>query len=202
MKVVKTISSLFLGVAIAGISASSTQAAVLFQDNFDSETLDLGKTTLANWNVTAGNIDVYSPYSGQGNSLDMDGTPAANATIETKQLFDFVAGTYQLSFKIGNNTFTNNSILVQLGSVFSESFDATSTLTSIARSFTITAPTSAKLSFTEKGPADRGGSVLDDVVLEQTQATPVPTPALLPGLIGLGVAALRKRKSEQVAAEV
>jgi hypothetical protein len=32
-------------------------------------------------------------------------------------------------------------------------------------------------------------------------ATPVPTPALLPGLLGLGAAALRKRKGEEVEAE-
>jgi hypothetical protein len=32
-------------------------------------------------------------------------------------------------------------------------------------------------------------------------STPVPTPALLPGLVGLGVAALRKRKSEGSEAE-
>ncbi len=33
-------------------------------------------------------------------------------------------------------------------------------------------------------------------------ATAVPTPALLPGLVGLGLAALRKRKSDQTEAEV
>jgi len=27
-------------------------------------------------------------------------------------------------------------------------------------------------------------------------ATPIPTPALLPGLIGMGIAAIRKRKAE------
>lgn len=32
--------------------------------------------------------------------------------------------------------------------------------------------------------------------------TPIPTPALLPGLVGLGAAALRKRKQEKVEAEV
>lgn len=35
-----------------------------------------------------------------------------------------------------------------------------------------------------------------------TKPTAVPTPALLPGLIGLGVAALRKRKQEKVKAQV
>ncbi|PZV05183.1 MAG: hypothetical protein DCF32_11490 [Leptolyngbya sp.] len=59
--------------------------------------------------------------------------------------------------------------------------------------------TSAKLSFAATGPLDLGGPVLDDVVLEQTQATPVPTPALLPGLVGLGVAALKQRKSKLAA---
>lgn len=32
-------------------------------------------------------------------------------------------------------------------------------------------------------------------------ATPIPTPALVPGLLGLGAAALRKRKGEEVEAE-
>ena len=37
---------------------------------------------------------------------------------------------------------------------------------------------------------------LSEVQFDGTPATAVPTPALLPGLIGLGVAALRKRKAE------
>jgi hypothetical protein len=37
----------------------------------------------------------------------------------------------------------------------------------------------------------------DDIVLATDGTTSVPTPALLPGLAGLGVAALRKRKGEE-----
>lgn len=41
--------------------------------------------------------------------------------------------------------------------------------------------------------------VFDDLSFTPAStATPVPTPALLPGLIGMGVAALRKRKAEAV----
>jgi hypothetical protein len=200
MKVVKTVSALFLGIAIAGVGTSSAQALVLFQDNLNEEISGLGKTTLTQWDVTAGTVDVYSPYPLQSLSLDVEGTPG-NATIQTKLPFELAGGTYQLSFKIGNNTFSGNSLLVQLGSVFSESFPATSTLTPITRSFTITTPTVAKLSFAAAGPIDLGGAVLDDVVLEQTQATPIPTPVLLPGLVGLGLAAFKQRKSKSVDAE-
>lgn len=37
---------------------------------------------------------------------------------------------------------------------------------------------------------------LDDFRFESSSPEPIPTPALLPGLIGMGVAALRKRKQE------
>lgn len=210
MKVARTITTWLLGTAIVSFGASSAQAAILFQDDFDSETQGLGLTALANWTITAGNLDIigtdfFDFHPGNGNYLDMDGTPATNARIETKQLFNLATGTYQLSFNIGNNTGVNSAdseLLVQLGSVFTESFAATSTLTSITRSFTVTTSTVARLSFEEIGTPDFGGSILDAVELEQTQATAIPTPALLPGLIGLGAAALRKRKPEQVDAEV
>ncbi len=208
MKIVRTLSSLLLGVTIAGVNASSAKSATLFQDNFDSESHGLSKKSLTNWNVTAGNVDVigsrfYDLYPGNGTYLDMDGTPAANATIETKQLFNLTAGTYQLSFKLGNNTFSGNKLLVQVGSVFSEIFDATSTLTSISRSFSVTTPTSVSLLFAEKGPADQGGSILDNVMLEQTQATSVPEPASVLGLLAfgtLGAGSMLKRKQQKVKA--
>jgi len=43
-----------------------------------------------------------------------------------------------------------------------------------------------------------------DMVTVNADATPIPTPVLLPGLIGMGIAALRKRqgdRSEVVAAQ-
>jgi hypothetical protein len=45
-----------------------------------------------------------------------------------------------------------------------------------------------------------GFSVLngsDDYFLSGVTVETIPTPALLPGLIGMGLAALRKRKGEQ-----
>lgn len=201
-KALTTTAAIVSGIMLGGIfDAGSVKAAVLFEDNFDSEPVGLGKTTLTKWNVTAGNVDVignsfFDLYPGNGRYLDMDGTPAANATIRSKALLNLNPGTYQLSFKLGRNG-SGNSLLVQLGSVFAETFAATPTLTSIVRSFTVTSASSAVLSFAEQGTPNLGGSILDAVRLEQTQATAIPTPALLPGLIALGVTTIRKRKAEQ-----
>ena len=38
--------------------------------------------------------------------------------------------------------------------------------------------------------------IVDQIPLT-TEPTPIPTPALLPGLVGMGVAAVRKRNLEQ-----
>jgi hypothetical protein len=40
---------------------------------------------------------------------------------------------------------------------------------------------------------------IDDVRYVATSSQPIPTPALLPGLVGLGVAALRKKREDQAA---
>lgn len=52
------------------------------------------------------------------------------------------------------------------------------------------------------GSTTSGAFQIDNLTIGSAQATAVPTPALLPGLIGLGAAALRKRKAEKVEAEV
>ncbi|MFM7324051.1 MAG: PTPA-CTERM sorting domain-containing protein, partial [Nodosilinea sp.] len=43
-----------------------------------------------------------------------------------------------------------------------------------------------------------GNSIFTDAYTIQSNPTPVPTPALLPGLIAFGLSALRKRQAEEV----
>ena len=51
-----------------------------------------------------------------------------------------------------------------------------------------------KIELTQSGQS--WSPIIDNLTFGKAQPTAVPTPALLPGLIGLGVAALRKRKAE------
>ena len=48
---------------------------------------------------------------------------------------------------------------------------------------------------------DSQGGEATPVLVANGSPTAIPTPALLPGLIGLGLGALRKRKSEEVETE-
>ena len=149
------------------ISSASAQT-VVFQDDFEAETL--GAQTLTNWTVTpAGGIDVIGPgfadmYPGNGLYVDMAG--CTNGTITSPSL-TLPAGTYQLSFEMGfdfqGSTF-NNALLVSLGS-FSQSFPAPLQLTLTTVTILVPTATTANLVFQETGPNDCGGTSLDDVLL-------------------------------------
>lgn len=169
-------------VALLALSfpGSASGQVVVFQDTFDGEPLGLGVTTLTNWTVTAGNVDVIGPgffdlFPGNGNYLDMDGT-CGSATIVSTPI-NLIPGTYQLSFEIGNNPFGgggSNGLQVSLGTVFSQFFPAQSALTPTTVAIVVTTypPTTASLVFQETGPSDCGGAVLDDVKLEASTLTP------------------------------
>jgi hypothetical protein len=142
---------------------------VVFEDNFDNEPLGLAVTSLSNWTVTAGNVDVIGSgfndfYPGNGNYLDLDGT-CGNATIQSTAI-SLVPGSYQLSFRIGSNPegAGGNSLDVSLGTLFSQSF-AQPALTPITVEIIVRTATVASLVFRETGPVDCTGSVLDAVVL-------------------------------------
>lgn len=154
----------------------------IFVDTFNSEPQGLGRTVLSTWNVTSNTVDVVeetspsAPYPGQGRFLDMDGSPAGNATIQTKTTFNLIPGTYRLSFKIGQNNFGsgNNSLHFTVGSALNDSVAAptplTGGMTPVVRQFTVASPLSTRLIFTETGPVDAGGSILDDVKLVRLDA--------------------------------
>ena len=155
---------------------SKVFAGTVFQDTFDSETQRGNATTLANWTVTAGNVDVIGPdfanlYSGNGNYLDMAG--CTNGTIQSS-LLNLPPGAYRLSFEIGNNPdgLDNNRLQVTLAPpLVDENFNAQAALTLITRTFNVTTSTQASLVFKEIGDLNCGGTVLDDVLLTLLSAT-------------------------------
>ena len=161
---------LVLVVLVLPVSAAST---VIFDDNFDSEVLGLNKTTLTNWSVTAGNVDVigsipyilYDNYPGNGNYLDLAG--CYNSVIQSQSL-SLDPGMYELSFEIASRAGTN-TVNVQLGTVYNETFTQTyaNTLTLITRQINVASAETATLQFSQLpvGVNDCNGTALDDVLL-------------------------------------
>ena len=183
---------LVLGLLLWSPGSASAQT-VVFQDDFNAELIlrivpPLGTslrsgTDLANWTITAGNVDVVGldtnsvsfadNFPGNGTYLDMGGT--VNGTIDSGPI-SLSAGTYQLSFKIGNMGGPGNTLNVSLGGLYSESFSptATSVLTQINRIIVVSTGTTASLVFAEIGQFnDPSGSALDDVLLT-LQDPPAP----------------------------
>ncbi len=205
-----------LGLGGLTLVAPSTQAAAFSNGSFELGTdpgalitLPAGSTDLTGWAVTSGAIDYIGSTwqaSNGSRSLDLSAVEAG----QIGQTFDTILGaTYQVLFDLAGNPL--GSPVEKLlrcsatgGTSQDYSFDTTGkTLTAMgwqttAYSFTATSPSTTllftSLINTPYGPA------LDNVRVSTDGVTPVPTPALLPGLIGMGVAAWRRRRGEAQAA--
>jgi hypothetical protein len=185
--------------ALSLLTASAAHAVPLFSDTFDGDALALN-TTLLNWTVTNGTIDVigapnfFDFYPGNGRYVDLDGSTADAGTITTNQLFNLLPGNYTLSFQLGGSTRgDNNSVTVSLGSAYNEVFTLASGagLQNITRSVSLASAAGAAALIFDHAGGDNLGLLLDDVALDFTRSTRVPEPsslALLPlaGLLALG----------------
>jgi choice-of-anchor C domain-containing protein len=209
---------LALGLALTSLTLSHrpAQAAAFTNGSFELGpdpgqliTLPAGSTDLTGWTVTSGTID-YTGLTWQASqgsrSLDLSGLDAG----QIGQTFDTILGaTYQVLFDLAGNP--DGSPVEKLlrvaatgGTAQDYSFDTTGKSVTamgwqtVAYNFTATSPSTTllftSLTDTAFGPA------LDNVRVSTDGLTPVPTPALLPGLIGMGIAAWRRRQGEAQAA--
>jgi hypothetical protein len=185
--------ALSLGATMAPAQAANITS---LSDNFDTEngsSFALNYSGFTNWDVVGGGtVDLigssnYDYYPGNGHYVDLDGSSSKSGVLTTKSAF--ATGQYQLSFKLGGSKAGPESVTVSLGNL-NEVFTIASAdpLTTFTRLVSVTSP--GTLSFANAG-GDNVGAILDDV---NVSAVPVPTPVLLPSLIGLGLGALRKRK--------
>ena len=180
------------------VTCSPASAVVIFSDNFNGEAYGTPTSALTQWDILQPSIDVVGPGSfahlcnnnTAGRCLDMDGSPG-NGQMRTKVGLDLAAGDYIFSFDYGNNSFNNNTLDWDIGSVVAGGVTSGTAqgnnYISYSYSFTLLADvTAALITFTGGGPEDNGGTILDNVSLEFTS---VPAPAtglmLLMGLLGL-----------------
>jgi PEP-CTERM motif len=120
-------------VLLAPAAARADIITPLFFDNFEADAPDVLNSTLLNWNVTSGAIDVLSSGNICGSAgdpsrcVDLDGTGKSAGTIQSKQSFTLDPGLYRLTFDLAgaNRIWTgsaSNTVTVSLGGYFSEDF--------------------------------------------------------------------------------
>jgi hypothetical protein len=195
--------------ALAGFmaSGSSSFAGIVLQDDFNSGVKALnwtGDSVFLSTGAPA-SVDLIGPgffdlQPGNGNYVDLDGStgPNNNPAGQLTSIATFGPGSYVLTFTLGGNArgADNQTTVVTLGTQALGTFDLASNDPFITRAiaFTVTGP-GGFLQFTENGPSDQQGNLLDNVVL-----TAVPEPStwamMLLGFMGVGFLAYRRRKSD------
>lgn len=188
-----------LAAAIFGTSAA--QAAPLFSDDFDTDTLGLNAIAFnGGWSVSGGTVDIIGapgPFDllpGNGHYIDLDGS-TGKAGIFANYLDVSNGVTYTLSFDLAGNQrgAGTDTVVVNFGSG-SQTFTraATDGFQTYMLSYTATGTGKVGFSFIDQG-ADNQGALLDRV-----SVTAVPEPEtygmLLGGLALLGVVARRRRQ--------
>ena len=180
-------------ILVAPMSYAATISSL--NDGFETEasTSTLNYNSFANWDVTAGTVDLikngnsWGITSSEGDySVDLDGSSGNAGVLTSKD--GFAAGTYMVSFDISGNQRNGFDILdvtfdgVKLvDGLVKQAGDNFITLTFLA-----TVSEGAKLAFANLG-GDNLGMILDNV---SVSAVPVPAalflfaPALM-GMVGL-----------------
>lgn len=192
-------SRVFSGLLLAAGVVAPASATLLLQDNFEAQGLRLN-TSLAQWNVVRGTVDVIGPNDGYGilcngstRCVDLDGSTGSAGRIESKLSFNYTPGAhFELTFQLsGNQRFGGpDSLHVSFGDAFADitlPFNASFSNYSLA--FDPAHMGAARVAFDHAG-GDNVGLILDNVSLTSVpNGTGVPAPAAV-GLAGFGVGAL------------
>lgn len=188
--------------AAALLSAGQAGAAVLLSDNFDAEAQGLNYTGFANWNVTAGSVDVigtgfFDLYPGHGNYVDLAGSTGTGGTLTSKQSYSIAPGqSLGLTFDLGGSARgTNDVVTVSLAGTTLATLNMLSSDPLTQHSLSLTNNTGSLLSgFLSFRNLTGGtqGAILDNVILSSSGGQiPEPASAALLAL-GLGILVLKR----------
>jgi hypothetical protein len=202
-----------IALAAAFVAAPAT-AAILFQDNFDSDHVSsvLDVASLNNWTISNGTVDYIRSggfgitcFGGTGGCLDMDGSTNNAGRITSIATYNFLAGvTYTLEAQVSGNQRGGPTDSISLGffDTVAVADAASATYGGIASAdpfaprtigFTPGSAGTYRL-FIEGVGGDNVGVILDNVLLRDDRtAVPEPATLLLSGLALLAAGAARRR---------
>jgi PEP-CTERM motif len=204
MKLIGVLAPAVLAAAIFA-GAPSAHAGVVLSDNFDADTPTL------NWpgdsvfqsipqpgNITGlPSIDLVSASDGfpglvfMGNSVDLDGsTGSGNSPAgELQSLTSLSTGSYTVQFEFAGNErgALPETTVISIGN---QSFSLTPPN---SQGYTLTTlfftNVSGQLSFTDLGPSDQQGNLIDNIVVTTGVPEPSTWAMMVLGFVGLGFAA-------------
>lgn len=213
MRIGKLLAATLFGAAMT--LASTSQATVLFQDNFDSDSASttLNFNSLGNWTVSDGTIDYIrsgdygiSCVSGTGGCIDMDGSTSNAGRITSVATYSLTGGVvYSFIGQVSGNQRGGSSDSITFGFIDAvTSADIVSGSTSGIASgsaysttgFSFVSATDRIVRlYIEAAGGDNIGPILDNVAFsdDRTGAVSEPGTVLLAGLGLLAAAALRRR---------
>jgi Bacterial pre-peptidase C-terminal domain len=175
-------------IALIGTLASNGQAASIIQENNVSPGGDAGSTLLTATDLTASLVD------------RIDGQLDTSTDVDLYKIY--IPGTGFSAATTGNPTGSINDSILRLldfsGAVIllNDDVSATDTLSRVSSS----AITAGAYFLEVSGKNMRNQGQTYKVKVDGAGTVPVPTPALLPGLLVLGAGAKRKRKQQAASA--
>ncbi|SFT63275.1 Por secretion system C-terminal sorting domain-containing protein [Lishizhenia tianjinensis] len=152
------------------LGATSTQQ--VFNGNFANETQGFNLTSLTDWNVISGSVDIWStfiPGSASGVSVDLSGNN--NAHLESVQSVVFTPGSYTISFLHKNNSGSGEyqqNFSLSVGSLFNQTFTSTNATQTETINFTVTNTTTANVLLQQLGGNDASGCFIADLSIDKT----------------------------------
>jgi hypothetical protein len=206
---IKTLLSAAAGAALLAAALPAAAGPILLQDNFDAnaQTLNWAGDSVFTSTAAPASVDLigtgfFDFQPGHGNYLDLDGStgngndPAGQIT----SVLTFGPGDYTLTFDLAGNQrgAASQSTTVSLGD-FSQTFGPLlSGVNFTTQTISFSTTTAGHLVFSEHGPSDQQGNLLDNVKLTAGVPEPATWAMMLVGFGGMG-ALLRSRRRAALA---